>query len=400
MPGSPEARINPELLEWAREEAGYTAAEAALALGLKEALLLSWESGEKTLTIGRLRKLSKLYRRAMSAFFLPTAPERSRPPRDFRRPGAGASPLSPAALLAIRRARAQRLAAIELYRAIGQEPPSFTVSLSPPSRSEWDGAATELSSALGLSGPARARWADHNAALRAWREAAEQLGCMVMQVGGLPPESYSGFAIGEGVLPVVALNKDDPPARRTFTLIHELVHLALGHGGVCAPFRIGLSGDETEVLCNHIAGAVLVPRETLLTHALVQEHRRSTEWDQAQLRALADDFRVSRDVIARRLHLVGRASREWYTRIHAELSGAPQRKDPGGKAPVIPLPIRSRSRLGARFLELTAQAYEAGAISALDASDFLGCSLKTLSDVVDFAVTGQLKRRPRTMANG
>lgn len=58
--------------------------------------------------------------------------------------------------------------------------------------------------------------------------------------------------------PVVAVNGQDAYVGRNFTLVHELVHLALHPGGICNPVGdVGVGGAEA--FCNAVAAAILVP---------------------------------------------------------------------------------------------------------------------------------------------
>ena len=88
-----KSTINPALLTWARETAGFTPAEAAKRLKINEARLAAWEdpADEDAPSIPQLRKISALFKRPLAVFYLEEAPPRFAVMRDLRRlPGVGA----------------------------------------------------------------------------------------------------------------------------------------------------------------------------------------------------------------------------------------------------------------------------------------------------------------------
>ncbi len=64
-----EALINPQILAWARESAGFYIEEAAKKIPIEPDKLRSCEIGNDRLTISQLRKLCNVYKRLL-AFFL------------------------------------------------------------------------------------------------------------------------------------------------------------------------------------------------------------------------------------------------------------------------------------------------------------------------------------------
>src|SRR6266550_3190395 len=77
--------VKRELLQWARNTAGFTLEEAARKIGVKPARLAAWEAGESAPTAQQLRSAANAYKRPLGAFFLPAAPKEPAPPHDFRR---------------------------------------------------------------------------------------------------------------------------------------------------------------------------------------------------------------------------------------------------------------------------------------------------------------------------
>src|SRR5262245_54674283 len=126
-----KSTINPALLTWARETAGFTLAVAAKHLKIDEARLAAWEgpADDDAPSIPQLRKIAALFKRPLAVFYLQEAPPRFEVMRDLRRlPGVGARSYSPGVQLEIRAANERRELALELAEDLGQEIPKFTLS--------------------------------------------------------------------------------------------------------------------------------------------------------------------------------------------------------------------------------------------------------------------------------
>src|SRR5882762_1426584 len=108
-----EALVKPELLVWARKDAGAPE-DAAKRAGVAPERLGAWERCEARPSIAQLRRLGALYKRPLGVFFLPKPPKDFAALKDFRRlPGEVAGVLLPALKFAIRRARERRALALE-----------------------------------------------------------------------------------------------------------------------------------------------------------------------------------------------------------------------------------------------------------------------------------------------
>jgi len=91
------AKINHEVLKWARETRGIPLAPAAKAIGIDEAKLMQCEQGKDKLSIPQLRSAAEKYRRPLAVFYLPNLPPGEPLLPDFRRlPDIQGQPLSPA----------------------------------------------------------------------------------------------------------------------------------------------------------------------------------------------------------------------------------------------------------------------------------------------------------------
>lgn len=107
---------------------------------------------------------------------------------------------------------------------------------------------------------------------------------------------------------MIVLNRKDVPAARTFSLFHELVHLALRSDGLCdLTTEVDRSPEEQrlEVFSSATAAACLIPKAALLQHRIVAEHPRSPLWQDAEIYQLARFFSTSREALLRRLMTLG-----------------------------------------------------------------------------------------------
>jgi Zn-dependent peptidase ImmA (M78 family) len=250
------AHIEPEVLKWARESAGYTTRQAADRIGLEKWQLEMIEGGGELLTLRQAETAADVYERPLAALFLPSPPPEEPQEVQFRRlPGTPQPPWGPEIQLAARRVERRQQAALELYEAVEEAPPWPEISqqLVGVSRETLPAKARAM---LGISREAQRDWSsDPYAPLREWRAAVEALGVLVMQDGPVPVEEMRGFAsLAPPEVPAILINNKDDPRARAFTLVHELGHLVLAARGEPV-------GNRYESWCDDFAGRVLMPQE-------------------------------------------------------------------------------------------------------------------------------------------
>lgn len=394
MPERVEALVNPALLTWARDSAGYTIEQAAKKAQVKPERLVSWERDEARPSIPQLRKLASAYKRPLAVFYLPEPPWEFSPMRDFRRlPGEVAGRQSPELRQVIRQAHLRREVALDLYRRLEGEPPEFTVTGTLNDDPEVLGEHTRTY--LGISYGDQVRWQSDYEALHRWRGACESSGVLVLQATDVDPEEARGFSISETSFPAVILNISDAVPARIFTMLHELTHLMLREGGLC-----DLDDEQdrppeelrAEIYCNHVAGAAMVPSGHLLAEPEVARQNNPTGWTDDVITTLARRYRASREVIVRRLLILGRTTAEFYRRKreqyrqeYREREEERAEEERGGFAPRY---IVNLSAAGPLFTRLVVDAYNREIITSSDLSDYLDVRLKHLAKIQRAAVTG------------
>lgn len=373
-------------MRWARETAGLTPEQAAKKIGVKPARLAEWEEGSLRPTVDQLRKAAQVYKRPLAVFFLPTPPTQPTPLHDFRRlPADAPATLSPELLLEMRRARRRRAVALELLSDFDRPIPEL------PLRAALDDDPEELATHartwLAVSLDEQSRWIGDFDPLNAWLTVCEARGILVFQTGEVPLEEMRGFSLNERRLPVIVLNAKDAPRGQVFTLMHEFTHLLLSQGGVCDPLHVrrhARTPDErVEVFCNRVAGAILVPSDALLGHPLVAPIRSPREWADSTLQRLAEQFAVSREVILRRLLILGRTIDDFYERKREEYLAQyraliAQAREREGFAPLFRVVVRDNGR---EYTRLVLEAFDRERITPADVSDYLGIRLRHLEDI-------------------
>ncbi|MDO9533841.1 MAG: XRE family transcriptional regulator [Bacillota bacterium] len=363
------ANVNPDILVWARQTAGYSLEEAAYKIGMSIERLQAWESGNEKPTLRQLRIAGRVYRRPSALFYRHTTPEQPQTLPDFRLLSDSTIEIKPALRFEIRRAFARRAIALEVSEQLGEQPPQLVFEgemFEPP-----ESLAGRIRELLQVTLKDQYSWSDHYEALRAWITAIEKTGVLVFQTGNVDINQMRGFSISQRPFPVVAVNGKDSPRGRIFTLIHEFVHIALDKGGICDLHDNDLDSDHAiEIYCNRVAGEVLVPKEALLSESIVRQNY-SNIWEDYQISQLSNCYMVSKEVILRRLLILGKTTEAEYRRKRNEFVVA-YKQQQAGKTGYVPYFRKVLRNNGTAYTNLVLSAYYNEAISSRDLSNFLG----------------------------
>jgi Zn-dependent peptidase ImmA (M78 family)/DNA-binding XRE family transcriptional regulator len=370
--------VRPSVMRWLRESAGLGVEDVARRLGTSEAAVQAWESGERQPTLRTLEELSVYLKRPLAAFLLPQPSSEPPLPTDFRSlPDKKKLPMGRATRLAIREARRMQALANDLTAQLRSLPKAgigkITVQADPEAAAEAERKrlGTELDEQIG--------WPSAHTAFSRWRRGIEQLNVLVFQLP-MPVEEARGFSLTDSGLPGIVVNSSDTITARIFTLFHEYAHLLLDAAGVCLPRESAEDHGQIEKFCNHFSGALLVPKPALLANGRAKQIARATSVADTELEHLAAWFKVSKQVVWRRLQVCGLISTARYQaklRSWEQQARVPRKKPSFGVSPAR----RCVGQKGRLFTSVVLEAKERDLITYSDVADYLSVRVKHLDRV-------------------
>jgi len=341
------------------------------------------EEGVDDVSIPRLRDMAEVYDRPLITFFLsqPAPNEDSLP--DFRFKSSHRSrPWSPEMHRAFRRVAGQREVILSLIDESQDDSfkESFpAIDLGLELITDTERAATQVRNWL-LSARVSSETFPQ---FREWLALIEGKGILVTHVSGVETSEMRGFSIGLEPCPAIGLNGADAVTARTFSLLHELVHVVLHHGGLCAVGDIGAGKEYSQAtvewFCNSVAAAVLMPRSVLMQIDSIANARKDKRWTDVELKRLAARFYVSREAMLLRLMSLGRATPEYYRsrRLHFAMQPDNQRQAGG------PSYYRKKIRdLGRRYISTVLEARDRDEITEPSLLRYLDIQVKYVPKLI------------------
>lgn len=388
--------VNPAILRWARETAGFSETEATAKLGIRAARgveavdrLRELEAGVTSPSRPMLVKMAKQYRRPLLVFYLADPPRQGDRGQDFRTLPQDHPPEEEALLDALIRdvqAR-QSLIRAAILDEDEVEPLAFVGSVGVADG--VDRVVVAIREALGLPLEAYRAARDIDEAFGVLRDHTEEAGVFVLLLGNLGShhtnidlETFRGFALADQVAPFLVINDQDHHGAWSFTLLHELAHLWLGQTGVSG----GRPEKSVEKFCNDVASEFLLPGQELEELADVGEA--SVEVAAARISEFALARKVSHSMVAYKLHRTGALSatkwgalsqffrERWFAERERRRERA--RENEGGPNYYV---VR-RHRLGSALVELTARLMATGALTTSKAGTVLGVKPKNVQGVI------------------
>ena len=271
MAKSRKANITPRMLKWAREKrVGLSIDYAAKKLKIKPERLEAWEHGTDQPTFAQLKRIADLYQTNISALYLREPPTGFEPLADHRglpEPLATDEKQAYKLTANILEAYERRETLIEFYELLEESPPQVTLKLSEADEPET--AAQKIRNFLEFDRERLAESKDTHAALKFWKQTVEAKGILACQTSAnthlsIDLKTARGFCIAQNPFPVIVANSKDSPNGRIFTIIHELVHIALGKSVIQnTGFSRQPNLNSTEVFCTQVAAQVLVPEKEI-----------------------------------------------------------------------------------------------------------------------------------------
>jgi transcriptional regulator with XRE-family HTH domain len=189
--------INPSVLRWARETAGFTPGQVVEKLSRKKITvetIEAWERGESAPDYIQLERLAyEIYKRPLAVFFFPEPPLEESPRQAFHTlPESEINELPQRVLFLLRQAKSMQANLEELYEGVNPAerqllrdlPFSISAPVTELAKSVRDFLDMELSIQL--------QWKSNEEAFKAWRDALEEHGIFVFK-DAFKSRAVSGF---------------------------------------------------------------------------------------------------------------------------------------------------------------------------------------------------------------
>jgi Zn-dependent peptidase ImmA (M78 family)/DNA-binding XRE family transcriptional regulator len=377
-------RIEPSILTWARESLGLTVAEVAAKLEKDRETVQQWEYGKSSPTLAQLEKLAySIYKRPLAVFFLPKPPKETTPKQDFRTlPDKEIKNLSPELRLIIRKAKYNQLVLKQLHEGTNPLENPLNKAFQLRLTNNPTNTANRLREYLGVTKRLQQSFKNSEDAFSYYRNLLERNGIYVFQY--LLPEAR-GFSLMDKEFPVIVLNSKDKANGKIFSLFHELCHILFNTGGIFRDYyteELKQNPDKIEIFCNKFASDLLLPTAELLDEPIVLNHDQKKEWSNDQLQSVANTFKVSKEVVLRKLLEAGKTTETFYFKMrnvwkeaYQKMNEAKKTQEGGPTFHVVNL-----SHLGKNFVAQVLTSYHTGKITESQVADFLGIKISKIPE--------------------
>lgn len=377
-------QVNPEILVWARTTAALEVGEAARKLGLGDSKSLSaadklhaLESGDREPSRTILRSMETVYRRPLLTFYLDRPPAPHTAPADFRSHRHHHAPQEGARLRALLRDILVRQSVLREALLDEEEVVPLPFIGSRRQADGWEAVLASVQEVIRVDRQELRRRKDPAVGFRLLREQVEAAGVFVMlksDLGNyrtrLETTVFRGFAISDEVAPFIVISDQDAVPARSFTLLHEVVHLILGQTGHSDLW----AENEVERFCDRVASHFLVTEGEL--EDAVRDKGLRFDDPGRDIEQLADLFRVSRSMIAYRVRDSGVISYAQYAALLTQYRGQWQaaKKLQRERNPDVKLQpdVLRRNRLGKRLISEVQRLVKAKSLTIPEAARILG----------------------------
>jgi Zn-dependent peptidase ImmA (M78 family) len=359
-----EININPQILRWAREEAGFDPVEIADKADIATERYKLWEKEGKNIPLGKLKVIANSYKRQLAVFLLPTVPTKITKPKDYRNLSPADSKFSKRILDVIRDVTYFTETAFELQGETYWN-----------SRYEWlynlkeidyshSNINESLRDLLDISIDDQLNWRTDSEAYKKWRNAVEnRLGILVFQFS-MPMEEVHGFSVTEKYPYAIVTNSNHSYTGRIFTIFHELAHIIRHQSGICL-YEKATERQKEEWECNILAGKFLAPDN------LIEQTN-----DLKEISAFASKLKISREAYLRRLKEEKKISDLAFYNLLDKIKSTykKEKKKSGFVKPII----KSKATRGETFFNMVVEALYSNQISYTKASSTLDLNVSAL----------------------
>lgn len=370
--------INPDVLRWAREIAGYSLEEISKKQSLSK--FPQWEDGKSAPSYAQLEKIAEILHRPIALFFFPDRPQEETIEKSLRAVSEeDIASLSPTIRQLFRKAKAFQISLRELQSADIVNQNKRIAWINSANSGSIPQIAKKVREALGVTLSDQTSWKNSDAALKNWRSLLADHGIYVFKEA-FRNDRVAGFCIYDDLYPIIFINNSLEDNRQIFTLFHELAHILFKQSYLDifdANFWNLEFNDPShiEVKCNAFAAEFLVPEQEFISDA------KGVAINDEIFRILAAKYHVSREVILRRFLTHKYVDKAFYqSKVHEWYQGyaAHKQKQKEAKKSSGNYYNSKMAYLGDAYLGLVLQSYNQGKINIEEASSHLDVKRRVL----------------------
>jgi Zn-dependent peptidase ImmA (M78 family) len=334
------------------------------------------KKGTEQPSLAQLEKLAyTVYKIPLAVFFLPEPPEEPSINRQFRTiPEQEITSLPSALMIKVKEGQYYQEVLKDLFN--GKNPVTNPI-FKKYSNIQLDriNIADSIRKDLKINRQIQSDFKDTTETFKYYREQLENAGIFVFQQ--TLKKDCRGYSLYDEEFPIIVINSSEiSDTGKNFTLFHELSHLLLNMGGLTNDYTYQ-SNNHEEIFCNKLASNILVDTDELLDDKLIRRNN-SIEWSDKILKQLAHDFKVSQEVILRKLLDLDLTTSRFYSLKREDwLQNLPQkRKGSGGDF------YRNKlSKLGNHYATIILSNLYNGRINPYQASEYMGIKINQIPQI-------------------
>lgn len=379
--------IKKNILQWAIERVGLKPDN----LVDKFPKILQWIDGKSQPTLRQVESLANSTFTPLGFFFLAAPPEERLPIPYFRTLDSETpKKLTPDIIETVQIMQRRQAWMREFLIDQGQNSLHFVRSIKENDTPTL--IANNIRKALNFNDNWASRELTWTNALHTLRKAMEEIGIIVVVNGivgnnthrKLNPNEFRGFVLVDDYAPFVFVNGADGKAAQMFTLAHELAHVFLGSSAAFDLRNMQPADDPNEQKCNIIAAEFLIPEIKL------KQIWSSVKKDAEPFQAIANQFKVSVLVAARRALDIGLITKDEFFEFYNAYKSDERRKSAqqsdGGN-----FYFTQNLRLNRRFASAVVQATKEAKMLYTEAYNLTGLYGKTFEQYAAFLNIGGRK---------
>ena len=367
--------VNPKMMKWAREYAGYSGEYESLLPKYIKSHYLDWEKGTKKPTWNQLMKVSSKYKVPTAFFFIdeyPIVEDYTEKLVNYRKIDVNVPNVeSPSLLYNIRQVEFNRETYMELCDDTNKKLITFKNFFF--SKSNQIDFSRYIRSILDFNLDSQKELysdSNHYSFLNHWKNLLnEKLGILIFESQNVDILEMRALCLYHDEIPIILLNGKDSVNGRIFSLFHELTHLIMHESAVCDIYL----DHELEVFCNAVAGEFLVPSNDFKGEL----SGFSNYLGNSCLNKLANTYGVSKYVILRRLLDLGKIEQKDYDiKINEFMNNSVKYHSHGGNY------LNNQIKYnGKQYLEVLLNAYDLGVITEFEFSQIANIKQKFIPEL-------------------